>query len=224
MKVLGTPQLNNQLQIKRIREVLQFKSEVQLFDEEYFARTLTLDMRVLDIGKSLREKTEFVQRRVSSLETMDINIFHDYPDIQMDLCEKIEIPQNLRYDVVYCFSLLEHCYNPFNAAENLFSLLRPNSRIVGSVPFLFPHHCPEDLSYQDYFRFTKDSFTTLFPNARRIVVSPHRGRVGAGLNIISQRYKDILEKRFPFFTSHVNNIDRLRKPQQSSGFDFEVQN
>jgi hypothetical protein len=81
--------LNNQLQINRIRAVLQFKSEVQLFDEEYFARTLTFDMRILDIGKSLREKTELVQRRVSSLETMDINVFQDYPDIQMDLCEKI---------------------------------------------------------------------------------------------------------------------------------------
>jgi hypothetical protein len=224
MKVLGAPQLNNQLQIIRIREVLQFKSEVQLFDEEYFARTLTLDMRVLDIGKSLREKTELVQCRVSSLETMDINVFQDYPDIQMDLCEKIEIPKNFRYDVVFCFSFLEHCYNPFNAADNLFSLLKPNSRIVGSVPFLFPHHCPEDLSYQDYFRFTKDSFTTLFPRARKILVTPHRGRVGAGLNVMSQRYKDILEKRFALFTGLVNNIDRSRKPQQSSGFDFEIQN
>ena len=224
MKVLGTPQVNNQIQIDRIKGVLQFKNEVQSFDEEYFARTLSTNMRVLDIGRSLREKTELVQSRVNSLETLDINVFQDYPDIQMDLCEKMEIPQNLRYDVVFCFSLLEHCYNPFNAAENLYSLLKPNSRIVGSVPFLFPHHCPEDLSYQDYFRFTKDSFTTLFPHARKIVVTPHRGRVGAGLNIISQRYKDILEKRLGLITRVINSIDRRRKPQQSSGFDFEIHN
>ncbi len=224
MKVLGNPQVNNQIQIDRIKEVLQFKNEIQSFDEEYFARTLSTNMRVLDIGRSLREKTECVQSRVNSLETLDINVFQDYPDIQMDLCEKMEIPQNLRYDVVFCFSLLEHCYNPFNAAENLYSLLKPNSRIVGSVPFLFPHHCPEDLSYQDYFRFTKDSFTTLFPKARKIIVTPHRGRVGAGLNIISQRYKDILEKRLVLITRIINSIDRRRKPQQSSGFDFEIHN
>jgi SAM-dependent methyltransferase len=224
MKVLGSPQVNNQIQINRIKGVLQFKNEIQSFDEEYFARMLRPDMRVLDVGKSLREKTVMVQSRVNSLETLDINVFQDYPDIQMDLCERIEIPQNLRYDVVYCFSLLEHCYNPFNAAENLFSLLKPNSRIVGSVPFLFPHHCPEDLSYQDYFRFTKDSFTALFPKARKIIVTPHRGRVGAGLNIISQHYKDILEKRLGLVTRFVNNIERSRKPQQSSGFDFEIQN
>ena len=224
MKVLGTPQLNNQIQISRIKGVLEFNSVVQSFDEEYFARVLNLDMTVLDIGKSLREKTELVRHRVKSLETLDINVFQGYPDIQMDLCERIEIPQNLRYDVVFCFSLLEHCYNPFIAAENLFSLLKPNSRIVGSVPFLFPHQCPEDLSYQDYFRFTKDSFTALFPKARKIIVTPHRGRVGAGLNIISQRYKDILEKKIGLFTRFVNNIERSRKPQQSSGFDFEIQN
>ena len=224
MKVLGNPQLNNQIQINRIKGVLEFKSEVQSFDEEYFARILNLDMRVLDIGRSLREKTELVQGKIKSLETLDINVFQDYPDIQMDLCEKIEIPLNLKYDVIFCFSLLEHCYNPFNASENLFSLLKPNSRIVGSVPFLFPHHCPEDLSYQDYFRFTKDSFTALFPKARKIIVTPHRGRVGAGLNIISQRYKDIMEKKFIQLTRFVNNIERSRKPQQSSGFDFEIQN
>ncbi len=224
MKVLGSPELNNQIQINRIRGVLQFRTEVQSFDEEFFAKTLSPDMRVLDIGKSLREKTDLVRRRVNSLETLDINVFQDYPDIQMDLCEKIEIPKDFRYDVVFCFSLLEHCYNPFNAAENLFSLLKSNSRIIGSVPFLFPHHCPEDLIYQDYFRFTKDSFTALFPKARRILVTPHRGRVGAGLNIMSQRYKDILERRFALFTGLVNNVDRSRKPQQSSGFDFEIQN
>ena len=224
MKVLGTPQLNNQIHINRINQILDFNKTNRSFDEEYFAKTLSADMRVLDIGKSLREKTEFVKNRVLSLETLDINVFQDYPDIQMDLCQKIEIPQNFRYDIIYCFSLLEHCYNPFNAAENLFTLLKPNSKIIGSVPFLFPHHCPEDLSYQDYFRFTKDSFTTLFPNARKIIVSPHRGRVGAGLNIISQRYKDFLEKRFSGITRFLNRIDQSRRPQQSSGFDFEIQN
>ena len=119
---------------------------------------------------------------------------------------------------------MEHCYQPFVAAENLFRMLKPNSKIVGSVPFLFPHHCPDDLIYQDYFRFTKFSLVTLFPKAYKIRVFPHRGRVGAGLNIISQRYKDFAELNFRGLTRFLNKLDQLRKPEQSSGFTFEVFN
>lgn len=221
---LGTPELNNLRQIDRIKRVSVFKSQVINLDEDFYAQILNKDMRVLDVGKSLRDKSGFVSSKVSSLETLDINASSDYPDIQMDLCEKLEVPSNLRYDLIFCFSLLEHCYNPFTAANNLYKLLKQNSRIIGSVPFLFPHHCPKDLVYQDYFRFTKDSFIALFPDAKKIEVRPHRGRIGAGLNIISQRYKDIFEKSLPRLASHVNSLDQSRRPEQSSGFHFEVFN
>ena len=224
MIILGSPERNNQLLINRIRNIAEFKNEVLHFDHNFLTKNLTKEMKVLDIGKSLREKTGLVASLVNSLQTLDINIFDDYPDIQMDLCEDLEIPSDLNFDVIFCFSLLEHCYNPFIASKNLYKLLSPNSKIIGSVPFLFPHHCPEDLSYQDYFRFTKDSFITLFPDASKVIISPHRGRIGAGLNIISQRYKDVLEKRYSKFTNRLNKVGQARRPQQSSGFDFIIYN
>jgi len=224
VRVIGSPEDNNRLLVGRILNISNFSTKVITLDEEYFSKILKPEMKVLDIGQSLRDKFEIVSRKVATCETLDINVFENYPDIQMDLCELVVIPSELKFDVIFCFSLLEHCYNPFVASDNLFKMLKPNSKIIGSVPFLFPHHCPEDLSYQDYFRFTKDSFVSLFPKATRIEVSPHRGRVGAGLNIISQRYKDIFEKSSPRFSTIINNIDLNRKPQQSSGFDFVIFN
>ena len=224
MRIIGSPKNNNEVLVNRIRTIINFNTKVINLDDEYFSQILTPRMNVLDIGQSLRDNFEKVSLKVASCETLDINVFEHYPDIQMDLCESVKIPADLKFDVIFCFSLLEHCYNPFIAAENLFNMLKPDSKIIGSVPFLFPHHCPEDLSYQDYFRFTKHSFISLFPDAVRIDVNPHRGRVGAGLNIISQRYKDIFEKNFPKLARLINRIDLKRKPQQSSGFDFVIFN
>lgn len=224
MRTIGNPEINNKMIVNRIQNVANFKAKTITLNDEFFSNSLNSSMEVLDVGQSLRDKFEMVSSKVKTIQTLDINVSGNYPDIQMDLCELIEIPADLNFDIIFCFSLLEHCYNPFIAAENLFKMLKPNSKIFGSAPFLFPHHCPEDLSYQDFFRFTKYSFISLFPNATRIDVSPHRGRVGAGLNIISQRYKDICEKSIPKLSKFINNIDLLRKPQQSSGFDFVVFN
>ena len=224
MRIVGNPETSNKLIVNRIQKISYLSSEVINLDEEYFDRILKPQMNVLDVGMSLRDKFDMVSQKVTSCETLDINLFENYPDIQMDLCESVDLPVDLKYDVIFCFSLLEHCYNPFIASENLFQMLKPRSKIVGSVPFLFPHHCPEDLSYQDYFRFTKYSFISLFPKATRIEVSPHRGRVGAGLNIISQRYKDLGESKFPLLTKKINKITQNRRPEQSSGFHFEVFN
>jgi hypothetical protein len=222
--ILGSPEKNNQFRINQIRNITEFSSDVLQIDDNFLSENLDKGMKVLDIGKSLREKSRTVSSLVDKLEILDINVFDDYPDIQMDLCEDLEIPSNLKFDVIFCFSLLEHCYNPFIASKNLFNFLSPNSRIIGSVPFLFPYHCPEDFSYQDYFRFTKDSLIVLFPDASKITINPQRGRVGAGLQIISQRYKDVLEKRLPKFSTFLNRIDLARRPQQTSGFTFIVYN
>jgi SAM-dependent methyltransferase len=222
MKILGNPNETNSNLICRIKNVLEFTPKPLELDQNFFSRIIEPGMDVLDIGSSLREKESLVRSMVKVFHTLDINVFEDYPDIQMDLCEKLDLSSQSRYDVIFCFSLLEHCYNPFAACENLFQLVKPGGIIVGSVPFLFPHHCPEDLIYQDYFRFTKYSFVPLFPGAEKISVFPQRGRVGAGLNIISQRYKDWIEKKSVWISNRLNKIDQERRPEQSSGFDFIV--
>jgi hypothetical protein len=224
MRIIGSPIENNQLMKSYIEEkVVLSRNEIQI-DDSYFDSLVVNHMDVLDIGNSLRNNAQRVTSLARSYKTLDINVFESYPDIQMDLCEDLRLPGDLKFDVIFSFSILEHCYNPFIASRNLFGMLKPNSMIIGSVPFLFPHHYPEDLSYQDYFRFTVHSFASLFPDATRIMIYPHRGRVGAGLNVISQRYKDVLERYASSLTARINSIDRFRRPNQTSGFHFEIFN
>jgi len=224
MEVIGTPHSNNNNMKENINNKIVLSKSPLIVDEDYFSSLLSSHFEVLDIGQSLRDEIHFVRTKTKRLDTLDINAYESYPEIQMDLCEKIKLPDTLKYDLIFCFSILEHCYNPFIACRNLFSMLKGNSRIVGSVPFLFPHHCPDDLEYQDYFRFTKHSFVALFPKATKIYLYPMRGRVGAGLNIVSQRYKDIFERKLKRTTSLINSIDQKRRPDQTSGFHFEIFN
>ncbi len=224
MRIVGNPQLNNENVRRLIQNNVHVSEETLRVDKEYLSEILNRDKVVLDIGSSLRSNSEFVSGSVKKLDTLDINEFENYPDIQMDLCEKMLLPPDLKYDVIFCFSILEHCYDPFTASQNLFGMLKKNSLIVGSAPFLFPYHCPTDLEYQDFFRFTKHSYAVLFPNATRIELTPMRGRVGAGLNIISQKYKDIIEAKFPKVVAWINSLDLKRKPEQTSGFHFEIYN
>ena len=224
MKVIGNPRTNNEYMKNTIQDKITLSKNQLIVDERYLSSVLSNKSEVLDIGKSLRDKTDFVQNQTLRLDTLDINEYDGYPDIQMDLCEAVKLPTSLKYDVIFCFSILEHCYNPFIASQNLYSMLKKNSRLIGSVPFLYPHHCPVDLEYQDYFRFTKHSFAALFPQANRINLYPMRGRVGAGLNIVSQRYKDIFERKLQRIATITNSIDQKRRPEQTSGFHFEIFN
>ena len=132
---------------------------------------------------------------------------------------------NLKFNYVICFSLLEHCYDPFSAAKNLFYKLAPNGKIYGSAPFLFPHHGPTDLSYQDYFRFTRDSYALLFPEAKNITLYPLRGRLGTSLVVLTLKYRFIFERKFPSFAHLINKlISKGRNQLQSSGFAFVIEN
>ena len=60
---------------------------------------------------------------------MDINIFNDYPDIQFDLSETVEIEKTEiynRFDVIICLAVLEHVYDPFVAIKNINKMLKNN--------------------------------------------------------------------------------------------------
>ena len=181
---------------------------------------------VLDCGKSLREYHHQVKNRVKLLHTIDINKFSDYPDYLIDICDRKKMNKLLRkYDFIASFSLLEHCYDPISASANLFDSLKPGGVLIGSAPFLFPRHSPDDLSYQDFFRFTRDAYVILFPNASSIELWPLRGRVGTALNVLSTRYRFFFEKKFPSLARYLNKFgSEDRQSLQSSGYGFLIKN
>jgi len=143
--------------------------------------------------------------------TADINKFEKI-DFVFDLCDKTTIPKNLigKFDNVIALAILEHVWHPFKAAENLVSLLNKekSSKLWLFAPFLYPYHAPDSLIYQDYFRFTRDSWAVLFPTAKQIKISPIRGRATTALLVGIPKYK-AFEKKVPFFKKIFNNLNKL---------------
>ena len=77
--------------------------------------------------------------------------------------EKIDKKLNgMRFGTIFCFSVLEHCDNPFKMAQNMTKLLKPKGKIVLGVPFTFKIH-----GYpSDYWRFTFEGTKVLFPSIK----------------------------------------------------------
>ena len=212
-----------------IQKIKSIKMNEQVEEDELRLRLLELvdsTSVVLDCGKSLREFHHQVKVKVKLLHTIDINKFSDYPDYLIDICDRKKMNKLLRkYDFIASFSLLEHCYDPISASANLFDSLKPGGVLIGSAPFLFPRHSPDDLSYQDFFRFTRDAYVILFPNASSIELWPLRGRVATSLNVLSTRYRFFFEEKFPSLARHLNKFgSEDRQSLQSSGYGFLIKN
>ena len=212
-----------------VQKIKSIKMNEQVEEDELRHKLLDLvesTSVVLDCGKSLRDFHHQVKDRVTLIHTIDINKFSDYPDYLIDICDQRKMNELRRkYDFIASFSLLEHCYDPISASANLFDSLKPGGVLIGSAPFLFPRHSPDDLSYQDFFRFTRDAYVILFPNASSIELWPIRGRVGTALNVLSTRYRFFFEEKFPSLARHLNRFgSEDRQSLQSSGYGFLIKN
>jgi len=156
-------------------------------------KDININHDVLDVGKCMREKFNLIKSR--STLTLDINKYRDYPDIICDLCEEIDSSLKYKFDRIICLAILEHVYNPFNAVKNLHKILKKKGIIFGYVPFIYYYHAPEDLKFQDFFRFTRDSLSYLFKDFKKLEIFPIRGRISTTLNILfAGRWKKYVEK------------------------------
>ena len=219
-KIIGEPHLKNENLKKLIT-----KTKINYFyikNHKDFKDRIIKDIfeadEVLDIGKAMRDKFKLI--KCKKIETLDVNDFGDYPDIVLDICsENIELLKN-KYDKIICLSILEHVYNPFDAVKNLMKMLKPNGVVFGYVPYLYHYHAPNDLKFQDYFRFSKDSLAYLFKDFKDVELFPIRGRVSTAFNLMfAGRWKNYIEK-----TGINILLDKMvsdeKNSQQCSGFNF----
>ena len=91
MIIIGNPNKNKQKLkdlIFNIKIDQKYLTTSDLFRTEILQNIRT-DMTVLDVGKSMRQ--DFLKLECKEKKTLDINTFNDYPDIQLDLSEEIEI-------------------------------------------------------------------------------------------------------------------------------------
>ena len=223
MKIIGNPNKNN-LKIKDLISNLNIdekylKSNLNFRDE--IISVINNNMTVLDIGKSMREN--FNKIKCKEIQTLDINIFEDYPDIQFDLSEKVTIEQNdiyKKFDAIICLAVLEHVYDPFIAIKNINKMLKDNGILFGYVPFLYHYHAPENLYFQDFYRYSKDGLAYLLKDFKEVKIYPVRGRLSSAFHVMfgsiwkknfeKYRFNQLLDK---FFSKNKNM-------KQAGGFNF----
>ena len=123
---------------------------------------------------------------------------------------------------LYVLQFLEHVYNPFKAIDNLKKMLKEQGTIFGYVPYLYKYHAPNNLKFQDYFRFSKDALAYLFKDFNEVELFPVRGRVSAPINILIPNFlKKTLEKLKVNILLDKLSSERINSIQ-CSGYNFIV--
>ena len=223
-KIIGKPEEINKNNINLINKTKI--NNFYLHHNQNFRNRIIKDISrsddILDIGKSMRGF--FSEINCNSLTTLDVNEFQDYPDIIFDLCDNLPANMENKYDKIICLAVLEHVYNPFKAVDNIKKMLKKNSILYGYVPYLYKYHAPENLKFQDYFRFSKDALAYLFKEFNEIEIFPIRGRISAPVNIlIPNKIKKIFEKLNLNILLDKISSDKINSIQ-CSGYNFIIKN
>jgi SAM-dependent methyltransferase len=223
MKIIGNPNLKIN-QLKNLISNLNIDEKYLINKKEFrneILENINNNMIILDIGKSMREQYDNIN--CAEKKTLDINLFENYPDYQLDLSEEIDIERtelNEKFDVIICLAVLEHVYNPFIAIKNLKQMLKKGGVIYGYVPFLYHYHAPEDLYFQDYYRYSKDGLAYLFREFDNLKLYPLRGRLSSSMNILfGSLWKRTFEKFY--FNQILDKLTSKNKNfKQTGGFNF----
>ena len=220
-RIIGNPNRSNNNLIELIKKtkINNYYLKNQKDFRDRILSEIDQNDHILDIGMAMRDKHKKIQSQI--LETLDVNDFGEYPDIICDICSDISGLEK-KYNKIICIAILEHVYDPFLAISNLKKMLKDNGIIYGYVPYLYYYHAPNDLKFQDYFRFSKDALAYLFKDFNDVELFPVRGRISTPLNILfAGRWKKYAEKTNvnifldTFFSDEKNT-------KQCSGFNFIV--
>lgn len=107
----------------------------------------TLDITVDSVADVGGRKLP-VKERVNSWKVKIYDIL-DLPDFDLNL--EWETPKE-HYDIVFCLEVFEYIYNPFQAMNNLFAILKWEGILYCSFHFIYPHHTPMK---RDFLRYTR---------------------------------------------------------------------
>ena len=220
-RIIGKPHETNNKLISLIQRVKI--NDFYLKNKKDFRDQILSDIDpkddVLDIGMAMRDKHQKIIS--NSLETLDVNDYGSYPNIVCDICSDLNALET-KYDKIICIAILEHVYDPFKAVSNLKKMLKDDGKIFGYVPYLYHYHAPQDLKFQDYFRFSKDALAYLFKDFSEVELYPIRERISSSFHMIfAGRWKNYMEK------TNINILlDKLSSDEknlkQCSGFNFIV--
>jgi SAM-dependent methyltransferase len=218
-RILGKPNETNNKLISLIQRVKinNFYLRNRKDFRDQILSSINIQDNVLDIGKAMRDRHQKIISK--SLETLDVNDFGTYPDIVGDICSDLASLEN-KYDKIICIAILEHVYDPFRAVSNLKMMLKNGGKVFGYVPYLYHYHAPDDLKFQDYFRFSKDALAYLFKDFSEVELYPIRGRISSSFHMMfAGRWKKYIEKtNINIFLDKLSSNEKNHK--QCSGFNF----
>ena len=80
-----------------------------------------------------------------------------------------EFPFHDSLDAIVCTEVMEHCADPFRAAEQMRQGLVKGGRLFASAPFCWPDHATQD--YDDYWRFTRQGWSLLLKDFEQVEVT-----------------------------------------------------
>ena len=123
---------------------------------------------VLDVGSEntpYKGKIPYVKYM-----TLDIN-----PQKGADIIADIHnVPWESEYfDTIIATELLEHCYSPERAVEEIHRLLKKGGICIASTPFICPYH-PNP---HDYYRFTHEGLDYLFRIFEKLEIYPYGNQI-----------------------------------------------
>ena len=88
------------------------------------------------------------------------------PSLVADICQPLTIKEA---DLAFCLEVLEHCYNPDVALDNIYNNLKKGGKLYLSVPFLVSIH-----GGLDYWRYTRLGITTLLKRHKFKIIRVER--------------------------------------------------
>lgn len=158
------------------------------YSKDNYYKFFQIDLRskkVLDIGssigsfnKSRKFKSSFnTLSTAAEYITMDIN-----PDSGADIigdAHKLPFDKN-KFDIIVANNVIEHFYNPSQAIEEMYRVLKPGGSVYFTIPFSYPiHEAPHD-----YVRFTKYGLEKLLENFSKLEILSRGGAFSTVSNVI----------------------------------------
>lgn len=169
----------------RLSKVLSRKRLYPFLKREY--NQISKNSRVLIIGAGGRINRLLEKyAEINGFEILSIDIDEKKrPDIFADLCTHDF--GELKFDVVVMGEVLEHLHSPHLAIKRIHNALRPNGKLIITVPFIFPIH---DRPY-DYYRYTRYGLEFLLREFNDVSIT-ERNNWGEAINVLFVRH--IMEK------------------------------
>ena len=116
--------------------------------------------RFIDLGCGEMPYREFVEGRVEVYDSFDVQTRTSGVTYVGDIQNMQAVP-SASYDSAACLEVLEHVPDPFQAAREIFRILRPGGVLVLSVPHLSRLHEEPN----DFYRYTRYGVRRLLEQA-----------------------------------------------------------